>query len=843
MIWETIRETLVRNRQGLITATGPEINNGFRFGSRRKQICGIFLYLYNISLLRRPMNRPVTRVIISLLFICSNHLLLSQELTQTIRGRVIDSQTEARLAGSVVIIKNSNPVLGARTDAEGSFIIEGVPVGRQTVEASYIGYLSGSMENILITSNRETYLLIKLEESVTALNEVVVTHKLKKDQPINANATVSARTFSIEETERYSGSIGDPARMASNFAGIATISDQRNDIVIRGNSPLGVLWRLDGIDIPNPNHFSSFGASGGPISILNNNLLTNSDFFTGAFPAEYGNALSGVFDLKMRSGNNLNYEYVAQVGMNGFELGAEGPVIHNKSSFLVSYRYSTLAIVDAMGFKVGIDAIPFFQDASFKLSSNKTKLGQFSLVGIAGYSYVNDFDSERDTSLPANRTGEDFTFGSGMGSAGLIHKLILNNRVNIENNISASYTLSHISEDTFTTQAPEPAPYYRQKSDEKGINLSSGLRYKANPRNTFQSGLSLQLLNFRFTDSINTGNEFKVNMNQRGNYNLLKSYVQWQHKFSDLCLAYSGLHFLLFTFNNSASLEPRVGLKWDFDGNHSLNLGAGMHSQLIPRMFYVVEDETDPGAYDPLNQKLGFSKSLHTVVGYNWLIAPNLRLKLETYYQHLYNIPVKEGNPAWSMLNFGDSYFDQLPIIDSLVNAGKGKNYGIELTVEKFLDKGFYMLFTGSLYESKYRGFDGIERNTAFNGNFIFNALAGKEFKTGKYSFLSLDLKMTLAGGLRYVPFNVVRVATDYYIREWDWDKAYEEQRNDYFRLNGRISYRLARKKFSIELAVDFMNITGHKDIFTQYFNSATGEVEYSYQFPFLPIGFLRCQF
>ncbi len=788
-------------------------------------------------------NKRMNRATISILFILINHIIYSQDLTQTIRGKVVDSQTEASLVGAVVIIENTDPVQGARTDIEGNFKIEKVSVGRQTIVASHIGYLSNAQENIFITSNKETYLYIKLEESVTSLNEVFITHKLKKDQPLNQNAAVSARTFSIEETEKYSGSIGDPARMASNFAGIATICDQRNDIVIRGNSPLGVLWRLDGIDIPNPNHFSSFGASGGPISILNNNLLTNSDFFTGAFPAEYGNALSGVFDLKMRSGSNLKYEFIAQAGMNGFEIGAEGPIINNKSSFLINYRYSTLAIVDAMGFKVGIDAIPFFQDASFKITSNNTKFGKFSLIGIGGYSYVNEFDSKRDTSELKNGKGEDFTFGSGMGAVGLIHKLLVNNKINIENIISLSYTISHISEDNFSLQFPEPSIYYRQKSDEKGINFSSNVRYKPNPKNVFQAGISLEMLKFQFTDSVRSGNDFIINLDQKGNYDLLKTYVQWQHKFSDNLLVYSGLHFLLFTFNNKSSAEPRIGLKWDFSPRHSVNIGFGLHSQLIPRMFYVVESETDPGEYDALNQKLGFSKSMHSVVGYNLLISENLRLKLETYFQYLYEIPVKVGNPAYSIINFGDSYFDQLPIIDSLVNEGTGKNYGIELTLEKFLDKGYYALFTGSLYESRYRGFDGIERNSAFNGNFILNTLAGKEFRIGKHNYLSLDLKVTYAGSLRYVPYDIEQVAADYYVRHFDWSRAYQNRRKDYFRLNGRFGYKLIMEKFSAELAVDFMNITNHKDIFTEYFNSKTGEVEYSYQFSFLPIGFLRFQF
>jgi hypothetical protein len=785
----------------------------------------------------------VNRLIITFLVIIISSGLYSQDLTQTISGKVVDSQTEAPLAGAVITIKNSDPLQGARTDPDGNFRIEKVTVGRRTLEVSHIGYLPYSQENIFVTSSRETDLTIKLEESVISLNEVFITDKQKKDESINQNAPVSARTFSIEETERYSGSIGDPARMASNFAGITTLSDQRNDIVIRGNSPLGVLWRLDNIDIPNPNHFASFGASGGPISMLNNNLLTNSDFFTSAFPAEYGNALSGVFDLKMRSGSTRKYEFVAQVGMNGFELGAEGPIVKNSSSFLINYRYSTLAIVDAMGFKVGIDAIPFYQDASFKITSGKTKFGNFYLIGIGGYSYVNEFDSRKDTSQLNSGKGEDFTFGSGMGSVGLIHKLIINNRLNIENILSVSYTISHISEDRFTALPPDPSPYYRQKSDEKGIDYSTNLKYKPGPKNIFQAGISFQILKYQFIDSIKSTSDFLVNLDQKGNYDLLKSYVQWQHKFTDDLISYSGLHFLLFTFNNKYSFEPRIGLKWSFYPGHSINFGFGVHGQLVPRMFYIVESETSPGETDPMNQELGFSKSMHYVVGYNWLISKYLRLKFETYYQHLYQIPVKRGAPGYSMLNFGDSYFDQLPIIDSLENKGTGTNYGMELTLEKFLDKGYYAILTASLYESKYKGYDGIERNTAFNGNYIVNALAGKEFMIGKRNFLSLNLKITYAGSLRFIPFNIEQVGLHQFVQNFDWSMAYEERRNDYFRLNGRLGYKLIMKKFSAELSIDLMNMTNHKDIFTEHFNSYTGKMEYDYQFSFMPIGFLRFQF
>lgn len=783
------------------------------------------------------------RIIASFLIFLCGISLYSQVLTQTVRGRVVDSQTEAPLAGAVVVIRNTSPLLGTRTDSGGNFSIDKVPVGRQIIEASHIGYLPYARENIFVTSNRLTELIIRLEESVVSLGEVQITRKIRKDESINQNAPVSARTFSIEETERYSGSIGDPARMASSFAGITALADQRNDIVIRGNSPLGVLWRLDGIDIPNPNHFASFGASGGPISMLNNNLLTNSDFFTSAFPAEYGNALSGVFDLKMRYGSNQKYEFVTQVGMNGFELGAEGPIVKNNSSFLINYRYSTLAIVDAMGFKVGIDAIPFYQDASFKISSGNTKAGSFSLIGIGGYSYVNEFDSRKDPAQLNNGRGKDFTFGSGMGMLGLIHKYLFSNKINIENKISASYTVSHISEDRFTITPAESWPYYLQKSDEKGVEISTLIKYKPDPKNIFQAGAGLQMLFYEFTDSVKKGSDFTVNIDQKGNYDLLKSHIQWQHRFTDNIILYGGLHGMFFTFNNKFSIEPRIGFKYSRFSGHSINFGFGLHSQLMPRMFYVVEDELHPGEIDPLNKKLGFSRSMHFVFGYNYRISDNLRLKTESYFQYLYQIPVKRGEPAYSMLNFGDRYFDQLPIIDSLENKGTGKNYGIEITLEKFLTRGYYALLTVSMYDSKYRGYDGIERNTAFNGKFVVNALAGKEFMIGKKNFLSLNFKITWAGGLRYVPYQITETGTGNYMQVFDWRRAYEQKRNDYFRINGRVGYKLIRKKFSAELAVDLMNMTNHKDIFTEEFNSSTGEMEYTYQFSFMPIGILRFQF
>ncbi|HSL87489.1 MAG TPA: carboxypeptidase-like regulatory domain-containing protein, partial [Bacteroidales bacterium] len=343
----------------------------------------------------------------------------SQELTQTLRGRVLDAYTEQPLPGVTIIILGSDPLKGTSTDADGFFRIDNLPLGRISIKASFIGYKPEVLTNLLLISGRELVIDVRLEEQVFSLEDVVIRPDPRKDQPSNEMAAVSARSFTIDETERYAGSLGDPSRMATNFAGVSSVSDQRNDIIIRGNSPLGLLWRLEGVEIPNPNHFGSLGSTGGPISMLNNNLLANSDFYTSAFPAEYGNALSGAFDLRMRNGNNQSNEFMGQVGFNGLELGAEGPLPgKNKASYLINFRYSTLELLHALGMSFGTGAaIPKYKDLSLKLNIPLDK-GRISMFALGGDNRIAMLDSEGDDAQ-YGFSGTDLYYHNKMGVAGL----------------------------------------------------------------------------------------------------------------------------------------------------------------------------------------------------------------------------------------------------------------------------------------------------------------------------------------------------------------------------------------------------------------------------------------
>lgn len=760
----------------------------------------------------------------------------------------MEKSTRVPLPGATVVLLNSSPLQGTVTGENGEFRLENVPVGRQSIRISYIGFKELTLANLSVTTGKEMDLLVGLEEEIREMGEVVIRPESGKDQPLNDMAVISARSFTIEETERYAGSVGDPARMASGFAGVSTLSDQQNEIVIRGNSPMGLLWRMDGVDIPNPNHFASLGTTGGGLSMINNNTLTNSDFFTGAFPAEYGNALSGVFDLKMRNGNNDRYEFTTQVGFNGLEAGAEGPLSGKKrSSFLFNYRYSMLLLVDKIiGTEaLSVAAVPFYHDLSFKITIPGKKAGKFSITGIGGVSGIDENESDKDTSeWSSSLEGSDYHFGSRMGTVIASHTYFFDTKTRLETFVSLSGVNSVVREDTFTLVNPYPVQQRRQNSWMTYLQFGSSIRKKFSMTNLMDAGLNARLIWYFFRDekSDKTG-EMIPEIKVEGSSYILRGFWQWQHHFSEKTEMVAGLHGMYSGLNGKFCLDPRLSFKWQVSGRQSVSLGTGIFSQTPELMFYLVETELPDGSLIRTNRNLACMRSFHLVAGYDLLITEGLRLKMEVYYQHLFDIPVKKNVPAYSMLNFGEDSFSSLPVIDSLISRGTGNNRGIELTVEKFLSRGYYFLFTGSLFKSTYRGYDEIERNTAFSNNFVFNLLAGKEFRIREKNFLNFDIRTTWAGGMRYVPFHTVQADVQYYVRVDDWDKAYKERRPDYFRLNLRIGYKVNFRKVTFEAAIDMLNLTNQKNIYFEFYEPSTGEIKTVYQLPFLPLPLIRVQF
>lgn len=766
-------------------------------------------------------------------------LAYSQNYTQTIRGTVVDQQSKMPLPGAGVVLLNSTPPIGVQTDVDGNFKLEKVPLGRQGIQVSYLGYNPTTLGNITLSSGKEIVLTIELEEKVMTTDEIVISSQKNKAEALNEMTTVSARAFTIEETSRYAGSFNDPSRMAMNYAGVANTADSRNDIIIRGNSPVGLLWRLEGINIPNPNHFGALGTTGGPVSMLNNNVLANSDFLTGAFPAEYGNATSGVFDINMRSGNNEQREYVGQFGFNGLELGIEGPFSKkSKASYLVNYRYSTLQILDALHIDLGIGAVPQYQDLSFKLDFPGTKYGRFSLFGIGGINSIFIKESERDTtdtSFPS--AGYDADYGGNLAVAGLTHTYFINESTYLKTGIAASTFGNKMKIDTTNLNTMESIHVYGQLAWEQKYTFTTTLNKKFNSSNSLRAGITGDMYNVHSSDSFRYSTSNFINLSDfEVQCLLLQSYVQWQHKFTDLLTLNTGIHYQLFLLNNNQTLEPRAGIKWNFKERQSLNLGMGMHSQIQPfniygyETYYASEDR-----YEMTNANLELSKSNQIVLGYDNSPLTDFRIKIETYYQYLYNIPVESHPSYFSVLNVGADYV--LPNVDSLVNEGSGQNYGLELTLEKFFSDHYYFLITNSLFQSTYVASDGISRNTAFNGNYVSNALLGIEFELGKNkrNIIAFDLRLTAAGGKRYVPIDLEASQAANKVK-YIANEAYVHQYEDYFRTDVKLTYRLNAKKITQEWVLSAQNLTNRKNIFQETYNVLTGTIRTEYQMGIFPM-------
>lgn len=779
----------------------------------------------------------------------------SAQSTQTIRGVVTDVDSKTPIIGANVVLIGSDPIKGAVTDVNGSFVIPGVTLGYHSIKVSSIGYEEVASTNLLVVAGKQLEVNFELKESITKLDEIVVLGGADKTELNNDLTTVSARTFNTEETSRYAGARNDVSRMAQNFAGVSNVNDARNDIVIRGNSPAGLLWRLDGVDIPSPNHFSSFGSTGGPVSMLNNNVLTKSDFMTAAFPANYGNAVSGVFDLQMRNGNNLKREYVGQVGFNGFELGAEGPLQKGKqASYLINYRYSTLGVFSKLGINFGTGAaVPQYSDLNFKVNLPTANAGRFTLFGVGGTSNVSFLGSETDFS---NRNAdlygsenEDLYNKSQVGVIGLSHTYHFGKNTYYKLTLANAGMKTQVDIDSLTwTSAPEPSlissyPWYNQELRQYNQTAHALVNHKFNAKDNLTAGVIATRYSINFGDSVvaldASRNPFWRPIKKgSGKTSLLQAYASWQHRFNDRLTVNTGVHVVRAELGDATGVEPRLGWKYFISPKSSLNLGVGVHHQMQPLPVYF--NQTRNGQLNS-NYELGFTRSQHLALGYDRNLGQHARVKLETYYQKLDNVPVERTASSFSMINSGAGF--ALPSNTDLVNAGDGRNYGAELTVERFYSQKFYALFTTSVFKSEYRGSDRVWRSTAYDGGYVVNLLGGKEWNLGsKDKTLGVNVKSTMAGGRRYTPIDLVQSRAKGQI-VYTEDEAYSKQYQDYFRTDLKISYRVSKGRITQEWALDIQNVTNAKNLYQEVYNRRTGEIVRQNQIGIYPIPQYRILF
>ncbi len=788
-------------------------------------------------------------------------LALSQKLTQTVRGTILDTDSNLPLIGAGVLIPGNDALIGTATDLDGNFRLENIPIGRISLRFSYLGYEDKVIPNIVVNSGKEVVLNLDMQESAVLMEEVVIRPDKKKGEALNDMSLLSARSISAEETKRYPGGFNDPSRIMSNFAGVTSNQDGSNDIIVRGNSPKYVQWRLEGIEITNPNHFADQNGSGnGGIGALNNNLLATSDFYTGAFSPEYGDVLSGVYDLRLRAGNNERFESTFGFGLLGTDLMFEGPFKKGYGgSYLVNYRYSTASLINDLGL-IDIGGNIKFQDAAFKVVLPTQKAGVFSFFGLGGWSVfsVEDVQPE-DAATPGNQSmrpdiREDVDKSTYQATVGMNHTLPINKNSYVKT--SLSYSTSGIDDDIFESKTVktynDQDEFVQDSVVSTMLNLQNRIKKstyrgsitynnKLNAKNKIQIGSKYTLFDYDFEQSWlqDDGATRFTTVDFRENIGTLRNFVSWKYRLNEDITIVSGFHNMNVLFNSTHTLEPRVAVKWRLNNTSSIHAGYGKHSNMETIHNYFVRVEQEDGSVIEPNKNLGLLKADHFILGFEKRFTKNLMAKVEVYYQGLYDLPVENDETSYYATINEDLEYKYV----DLVNKGTGKNYGVEVTLERFFDNNYYYLINASLYNSKYKSLEGVERNTRYNGNYVANILFGKEFtKLGRKrnQTLALNTKAFFGGGKKIIPLLrdaqgnlAVNPANDKY---WDYENAYENKIEDVHEITVSASYKWNKPKATHEIFIDLINVTNTKDKLYEYYNeNAPNSIGHVTQFGFFP--------
>lgn len=766
-----------------------------------------------------------------LFLVCLFTIKAQSPFVQTVRGTITDRSVKTILAGAAIELLGTEK----RTviaDESGHFILADVPVGRQSLRITYVGFKPLLLSNLLVESGKQLVLNIELEEDVIAGKEVVVQSRLNKSRTINELAVVSTRMFSTEEMRRYAAGLNDPSRIATAFAGVVAQGDA-NNLIIRGNAPNGLLWRMEGVDIPNPNHFAKVGTSGGGISILSAQLLANSDFMISAFPAEYGNALSGVFDIKLRKGNSTRREHTFSASTIGVDAATEGYFKKGYGgSYLVNYRYGFLTLLQQLGLNIG-EAGTSFQDLSFHIHLPIKKGGSFSIIGFGGNSrQVKEIagDSIAWNRSPSNRNG--WLDESKTGMIGITHTISFGKKTLLKTIFSLNgyqYQEENSRRNTFSG----PLIYTRKNTFfESNAIVSISLTHKFNRHHLLKTGIYTSGKDFDLWQRESVSNLLRDRVKSAGVTQLTNYFLQWKWSPTNQVSITAGLHGQRLALNNTSVLEPRFGLKWVLRNNHILSAGVGLHAQAQPLGNYFARIRVGADSIQP-NLGLGFSRAAHYVLGYAIPVGSDWNLKAEVYYQWLYNIPVAaQLQNSFSMINQDDDF-----AIVALSNRGCGKNYGLEITLERYLSRQFYMLSSVSLYESKYLPSDKIWRNSRFNSNSTFTFVMGKEWnlKGKQVSVLSLDVKMIYAGGVRVTPIDLPR-SNAQQTTVLNNTLIYDDKLNRISRVDLQAGWKVQYGKRTGSLIAGVQNLFNRKNPISQSYDPVTRQVRHNYLLGLIPV-------
>jgi len=740
-----------------------------------------------------------------IILVCSSltKVAISQEIFQVVKGSVSDADSRSPIPGATIIIQGSDPLIGTVSDNDGRFRLENVPLGRHTIVITFMGYETLTIPELVVGSGKEVVLDVSIREKATSLNAIDVVAADAKDDGMGRMAQSGVNRLNVEQANRYAGAADDPSRLASSFAGVAS-GLTSNGIVIRGNPAKGLLWRLEDVEITNPNHYADltvFGAGG--LCALSSQMLANSDFYTGAFTAEYSNALSGVFDMKLRSGNPDKREYAFGLSSNGIDVSSEGPFKKGgRATYLFNYRFSTLTLLQPI---LPPEAGKLnYQDLSWKINiPGKKCIWSFWGFGARDSQHHDAVADSTERELESDALQYDSRMFSS--ASGLNYRLQLNSSAFFSSVLSYSGYGVQLTQSAFSADNIFHDEY-NIKSLNQRISNRTYVQKKFSARHSNKSGFSVSGNSYlvRVQQAFSDTTALQSTIDGKGHSMQFTAFSQSKISLSDRVSFVAGINAVYNNLNEDILIEPRISSRIECGALSSVSLAAGLYSRSEPLNVYFIQDSS--GACP--NRSLPATKAFHLVAGYERVLSENLRLKIEPYYQYLYDVPVGINN-NFSMINAEAVYLLNEP----LKPGGTGQNIGIDFTLERALKGKYYYLMTASLFDSRYTSASGKEFNTRFNKHYVVNLLGGYEWKVGrnKKNLLNLNLRLCFMGGDRTETVDyAVSMATQQVI--FDDSKIFETKKPDAQIVSIALNYRINKRKHASVWSIQMINVLGEKD-------------------------------
>jgi hypothetical protein len=737
----------------------------------------------------------------------------------TIKGYIVDVESRSPLAGVNITVLHTQ--MGTITDDNGFFNLEKLPVGNYILQFEYMGYQELKKTDIIVKPQRISFIHVELKPVVLQGEAITVSagyFSAVQDQP------TSAVNYSYEEIRRSPGSAGDVSRILAVLPSIAKVNDQSNSLVVRGGSPVENSFYIDNIEIPNINHYPTQGSSGGPIGILNVDFIREVNFYSGGFSAIYGDKLSSVMDISFREGNRE--EFYGQLDLNfaGFGFVGEGPIFNKKGSWLFSARRSFLdLLVDAIGSGVA----PRYSDYQGKVVYDINAGNKIIVLGVLGIDHIKMNKSEAVENGMIAYGSHNFT----EGTFGINWQKIWSK--NGYSNTSISYSGQRFENRNYETKSNYNL--LNNNSFEHGFKIRNINHFRLNQSNRVEFGFDSEYLitdyDYNFAEYTNAMGDTVAKMNNDKNiygnkFGFFASHII--HPIIRLKTNFS-LRADYFSYNNKFHLSPRFSFSYMLTGRTSINGSTGLFYQNLP-LILLYQKET----YKELSTPLAY----HYILGLTHLLKENTKITMEIYKKDYQNLPLDPGEPSLFIL---DELFYRYGLFfnhENLNDRGKAYSTGIEVTVQKKLANGLYGLISGTLFKTKYKGYDHIWRDRVFDNRAIFSIEGGYK-PNNKWEF---SLRWIYAGGVPYTPFD--QEASRAMNRAvFDRNRINKARYPDYHSLNVRFDRRFHFDRSNLIVYFSVWNAYNRKNISSYYWNEIENKQDTSYQWSSLPIFGIEYEF